>query len=931
MNIFRQSVALLFLLLFSKSAFGQEWTTFLPKTGKPVIEAMPDGNLFVAESRGSVDTLTVYKITPAGQILWESDIKSGGSPTPGGSRRNGCVGIFPDANGSVKLVTHSATVNAGITFSQLDGAGNEMWRFDTISAGSGWTLDAVRDANGDFVLTRNYGLGITKYDANGHFKFSKIPPGGGGNWTESICKTDDGGYLIAADWFYIGSKSYNVFHLNSLGDTLGYYKMPCNSNDNLVCKGADGAYCMAGYTSSTICWKVFHLDGTVVFENSLPATGVAFNDLVALPDGYVIGGKRNNVATIWRLNLNGDLISERSFFPGENSVFRGLASVPGSQLVYATGTTEPSLGNTQVFAMCIDATWPENIGLLTGKVRKDDDADCATDPNDAPFVGVPVVATAPGYTFYTLSDANGNYRFWLEAGDWQVEAINNHPYWAACAAPQTVAVFQDDTVSANFWLKKLHDCPLMQVSISNYSMIRCLDVFYAVRFCNLGNTTVDDPQITVVLDPNLNFISADIPPSLVTGDSIVFDLANIPPDSCGVFLIKVGMDCPETQIGQTLCTSAHITPNSICGNFSNWSGASMAVGAECDGDSVRLFVTNRGSATTSELMDYVITEDDVILMRDSIVFPPGLTNLVAFAANGSTWRIESEQEPGHPGFSMPSAALEGCGENGTGSFSMGFINMFPPDDDDFADDINCTTVVGSCDPNDKEGFPKGFGAKKYIERGIDLDYLIRFQNTGTAPAFTVVLRDTLPESLNPASIEIGAASHPFSWFLEGRGVLVVRFDNILLPDSTANEPESHGWINFRIAQKPDLPDGTEIENRVGIYFDFNDPVMTNFTFHTIGKDFIPVVSIQEIDKKSLGIVRIFPNPAQAGSWLVFEKETFNGLTFRLFDVFGREIFTEKIEARRVFLPSKMGEGMFVFRVEKSGGIVGSGKLVAKAP
>ncbi len=54
-----------------------------------------------------------------------------------------------------------------------------------------------------------------------------------------------------------------------------------------------------------------------------------------------------------------------------------------------------------------------------------------------------------------------------------------------------------------------------------------------------------------------------------------------------------------------------------------------------------------------------------------------------------------------------------------------------------------------------------------------------------------------------------------------------------MPDSTTNEVESHGFIKFKVNQIPNLAEGIVLENNAGIYFDFNDPIITNTTQHTI--------------------------------------------------------------------------------------------------
>ncbi|MCC7050654.1 MAG: T9SS type A sorting domain-containing protein, partial [Bacteroidia bacterium] len=51
-----------------------------------------------------------------------------------------------------------------------------------------------------------------------------------------------------------------------------------------------------------------------------------------------------------------------------------------------------------------------------------------------------------------------------------------------------------------------------------------------------------------------------------------------------------------------------------------------------------------------------------------------------------------------------------------------------------------------------------------------------------------------------------------------------------------NQAASNGFIKFKIKQAKNLPDGTEIKNSADIYFDYNDPVITNKTLHTINRN-----------------------------------------------------------------------------------------------
>ena len=139
------------------------------------------------------------------------------------------------------------------------------------------------------------------------------------------------------------------------------------------------------------------------------------------------------------------------------------------------------------------------------------------------------------------------------------------------------------------------------------------------------------------------------------------------------------------------------------------------------------------------------------------------------------------------------------------------------------------TVTASLDPNDKQVLTSSRYSTTQYFIGTDewLDYTIRFQNTGTDTAFTVIIRDTLSSDLDPSTIQWGAASHTCVRAVGGEGLLTFSFFHILLPDSNVNEPGSHGFVSFRIRPRQPVQTGTVISNAADIYFDFNPPVHTN--------------------------------------------------------------------------------------------------------
>ena len=133
------------------------------------------------------------------------------------------------------------------------------------------------------------------------------------------------------------------------------------------------------------------------------------------------------------------------------------------------------------------------------------------------------------------------------------------------------------------------------------------------------------------------------------------------------------------------------------------------------------------------------------------------------------------------------------------------------------------------DPNDKRAFPRRAEPTNsgYVQYDETITYMIRFQNTGNDTAFTVRLEDQLSDSLDYTTFQPLTSSHDYEVTLTEEGLLEVLYRNILLVDSTTNEPGSHGFFTFSIQAKEGLEDFDEITNQAGIFFDFNRPVITN--------------------------------------------------------------------------------------------------------
>lgn len=145
------------------------------------------------------------------------------------------------------------------------------------------------------------------------------------------------------------------------------------------------------------------------------------------------------------------------------------------------------------------------------------------------------------------------------------------------------------------------------------------------------------------------------------------------------------------------------------------------------------------------------------------------------------------------------------------------------------------TVVTSYDPNDIEVAPAG-----KVLPCAQLQYSVRFENTGNDTARNIYVLDTLSPNLDPTSLNVVMASATMNVSVINDGVRnIARFDfpNINLPDSSHHN-QNKGMFVFSIKARSGLAFGTTINNGVGIYFDNNEVVNTNTVTNTIGMDTI---------------------------------------------------------------------------------------------
>lgn len=222
-------------------------------------------------------------------------------------------------------------------------------------------------------------------------------------------------------------------------------------------------------------------------------------------------------------------------------------------------------------------------------------------------------------------------------------------------------------------------------------------------------------------------------------------------------------------------------------------------------------------------------------------------------------------------------------------------------------------VVGSYDPNDKLLSPATMSPAQLQAPEARIEYTVRFQNTGTYLAERVLILDTLPPGLILESIEFLASSHANTWYLTN-GVLHVIHNDIMLPDSTSDEPNSHGFIRFSIKPEPTLANGATIANIAHIIFDFNEAIITPPAIFTVDV----LAGLNEEQRSSWSL---WPNPTSDVLWLNAADAGPYARPFTVRDVTGRTVMTGSTTASGELNVGTLTTGAYTLQLQGESGVM----------
>jgi uncharacterized repeat protein (TIGR01451 family) len=321
----------------------------------------------------------------------------------------------------------------------------------------------------------------------------------------------------------------------------------------------------------------------------------------------------------------------------------------------------------------------------------------------------------------------------------------------------------------------------------------------------------------------------------------------------------------------------------------------------------------------------VMNNVSINLTHDSILtFNTSSPASTSYTYPTNTWNIGT-LNPGQSGYIYVYYTVPLIANGGYIGRVLNYTAQINPIAGDYAPSDNvylATRVISnSYDPNDKSVLPAG----DITVADTMLHYTINFQNTGNDTAFTVVVKDTLSPYVDIASVQPGLSSHLYEFSLSFNGEMTFRFNNILLVDSTTNEPLSHGFVNYSVRSKASNPIGTNIQNTAYIYFDFNDAIITNTTSNML----VTPTAVGQF-QNSEGIA-VYPNPFSDYTVFTLSAQQKNAsYNFELTNVLGQKVKEQNnITGNYMLHRNGLENGVYFYRIYNAQRTISTGKLIVK--
>jgi uncharacterized repeat protein (TIGR01451 family) len=775
----------------------------------------------------------LLKISPEGQSLWGTYC--------GGTSRDEATGVITDNDGNAYIVgtTQSTT---GVAFNGFD---------NTYGASASDGFIVKYNASGAGVWGTYYGG--TNEDMGNALAFDKVNHVlyAGGRTLASTGLAYNG-YDNTVDYY---DAWLAKFTLDGQRIWATYYGSPetqvgfdlVYDQCSKIAVDAAGNVYMAGTTHSTTEIAYNGFDNT--YGGKSDAFITKFTAAGARVWGTYFGGTGDE-------NVNG-------FIEHDNMLYMtGRAGSPG--LAYRGFDQRYTPSYYHAYLLKVTDTPLEKRSFISGFAYEDKNQNCKKDAGELPVAGA-LIRTSP-VAYFAMTDSAGFYHIAADPGTYSVQEVVTDAYEGmlsvSCPTDLAHTVYLTNTgdsiANINFG-NEVNRCFRLEVNVTSTQRRRCAASNTVVTFKNTGFADATNVKIYVAL-PEFVVLKKSKAPYVAEGNGVYsFAVGVVKAGATGRLVLTDSVICGNTSIrGLTQCTKVWATPENNCfAPKPSWDKSDIVATARClDPGTVKLVIRNRGLGNMADSAMFRLFFDAKLALQGKFKLMASDSLVMRVNPHGKTIYFQADQTADHPTEPRASLVMDGCA-GAQDVVSTGFGNTLPLYSDDPAADVECLPIIDSFDPNDKKVSPVGLEANHYVASGTRLEYTVRFQNTGTAPAIDVIVADTLDPNLDIRTLQVEGSSHRGELAMAGKEepVLVWTFKNINLPDSTSNKRESNGFIKFSILPRAGTPDMTVIQNQANIVFDFNEAIATNEVTSTVHDMAWPVDTESHLVKSQLIVLK----------------------------------------------------------------------------
>lgn len=807
----------------------------------------------------------------APELVWQRSYGGSDSDAPEKvitTHDNGYLIVGGSRSSDGDVSTHFSTTDYWVL--RLDSIGDILWEVSLGGSMIDKAYSALEDTDGNFVVvgeSRSGGTGlvstalglidfwVVKVDASGNMLWEKSFGGSGHDFGHDIVECADGGYMLvgttmSTDQFVTNSISSQDIWLckispsgiyvwdrslgGSLGD-IGYSICMVEQNRFVIAgsswssdvhvpsnQGVDDAFIICVDSLGNVLWSNSWGGSNIDYANAVaPATdmGVVVVGKTYSSDGDATGQMGQGDGWIALYDSIGALQWQKHIGGSSGDELHDVILLPDGTYMFVGETRSTAQhvsdprGDKDVCIGVVDENgdliWFKNLGGS----NIDFGTGCVVSNN-----GRVTFASRTISTDWDISDSHGNYDYWLGQLSMDYAWIQGESFF--------------DLNGNSSW--DLNEPPaanrLIRNMTSQFSYFTRNDGSFMVPATNTGTTVVQASQ----------------PPNFVpfpSSQSINFSSLNQQVDSINDFAFQAQNSIDD------LCIS--VIPNSA-----------FRPGFSCS------YTLDYANVGTTLLNATIVMSPDPILTYSASTLPPG-----TIAPTSITWIISS-LPPLSSGqivvsFTLPPSATLGSMVNSQVSITSTAIDANPHNND-----ANWTSLItGSYDPNDILVNRHRMDPSEFPDPP-PLEYIIRFQNTGTDTAFNVRVENPVPPNIDLSSFQLQSSSHPVQVsYMNHSDKLVFMHENILLPDSTTDQANSHGFIRYSVRPLNTLSLGDSVLNHAGIYFDFNEPIITNTAVTSIEHSL-------NVIESTLPSIQLYPNPTSdqihvdvqdGAEWLLYDK------------------------------------------------------------